>query len=1009
MSRPQSGMKQQETVLKNLKTALKNPRRESKPWALWIWNRVITEQQLVRQLASFIEFGFGGVAIRPGPEMEPAYLSEEFHTLFEKVCSTAEKADIGVRIADDFALPVNGFFQQLALKQSELRAQTITLEYTTVVDPRKEFETTLTQPQNVIALVARSMPSGQIDLDSCKEINIEDGQIKYKSGSHESRVMVFRKTFVVDPEGNYIPNAFNQKTAQAYIQDVLEPFKLRYSKYIPTTFEGFITEVPAVMPADSCIPWDDDLVIKYKSKYKKDLLKILPGLFFEIDDKSVRSRAHFYSYMAHSMYERFAGFMEAWSKKSRLSQWVLAPERDMFRTDNCLMEQFSMPTVQLSTVGLQNQEGTEDNFHLLRMMADANSVEFRRETVTVVGRNRLGEGATIQSLKNEIECANLNGPTKILIDGMFFNIEHRNQVRTPVNPNWYYPGWDQMKDLCEYTARLNEAAQLQDLHAARSVAVVIPSAAIMAEYIPSNGESSELAMSNLREIVDALSGESIPFDIISEARLLSCSVRINGEIGASDRVRKGNYQAVIIPYSRCVSKSLMVFLEKVTAKKSTVVFIKEPPQLCLEEGMTQSFSERIDKLVRTRRDCVHVRPTEEVCEVLQNIDCPVKPLVNGKPCRNLYSSVVMGSDYDQILIHNINECEDYFAEIELPGEKKVALIDCTDGELYKVEKIGHEDNKTKFGLNFEPNQTYFLAVADDIEDTAIVSENHTINKYGTSPRNYRVMLKDNWQFLPDSLNVLPLANWNMRIGLSRETGGYSHYSEAYFEVKHVPEICILVLCGMANLTYSPTPGGSYEIAINGATIEAYKPNDPNSEEPVPSWSNYCGEHTLKYDLKNHIMEGVNRISFRSVGEFNDPKPMIYPPIIAGDFSISKGAKGWTIDESVSNVGYDSWTRHGYPYLSGVGIYSQDFEVPSDFNRIVLKFSRSTGPLRVILNGKDLGMLKWHPLEVDISDVCRKRRNELVVHVSNTMDNLLRMNGRPSGFLGEVFLDIFQDQ
>ncbi|MFW6254817.1 MAG: hypothetical protein ACOC41_07810 [Chitinivibrionales bacterium] len=994
--------------MKNLKTALRNPRRESKPWALWIWNREITELELAQQLTSFIEFGFGGVAIRPGTEMSPAYLSEEYISRLETVCSMAESAGIGVRIADDFSLPCNGFFQEPAQKQSSLRSQTITLEYTKLIEAKAEFVMSVERPDEMIILAAHSYPNGQVDLDSCKEIHPQQNQITFQAGSQDTRVMVFRKSFLIDPAGHYIPNPFNPKAAQAYIQNVLEPLKATFSKYIPTTLEGFITEMPAVLPAENSIPWDDDLVVKYRSKYKRDLLKILPGLFFDVDEKSVRSRSHFYNYMSQSMYERFAGQLEAWAKKYRLSQWVLTPERDILRSDGVLLEQFCIPSITLSSVGIQNQEGTDQNYHILRMMADANTVEYRRETVTVIGRNRMGDGATVQSLKNEIDCAMLNGPTKILIDGMYFNIEHRNQVRTPINPNWYYPGWDQIKDLCGYATHLAEANSQPDLHVVRSVAVVMPSASIMAEYIPKNNESAETASTNLRKITNSLEGENIPYDIISESRLLSCSVRVNGEFGAADRIRKGNYQAVIIPYARYISKSLLVFLEKVSVKKGTIVFIDEPPVGCLEDGISEVFTDRVEKLVRTKRSCVHVKPVEEVCDTLQGVSCPAKILVNGKSCQDLYSSFISNTHYDQILIHNTADRADYYAEIELPAGKQVALVDCNEGELYKIEDIRNEANQTVFGLSFDPKQTYLLAVADDLEELAIVSPDHPVNKYRTTARKYRIMLKDKWSFLPDSLNVLPLANWNMRIGLSRETGGYSHYSEAYFEIKHIPEICVLVLCGINDSRQSATLGGSYEIAINGATIQPYNAQGQNPDEPIPAWGKYCGSRALKYDLRDYILNGVNRISFRSVGEYSDPQPMIYPPVIAGDFSISKGAKGWTIDEPASMVGYDSWTRHGYPYFSGVGIYSQDFEVPTQFSRIVLKFSQATGPVHVTLNSKDLGVLKWHPLEVDITDICEKRRNELVVRVSNTMDNLLRMNGRASGFMGEAYLDIYQE-
>jgi hypothetical protein len=46
------------------------------------------------------------------------------------------------------------------------------------------------------------------------------------------------------------------------------------------------------------------------------------------------------------------------------------------------------------------------------------------------------------------------------------------------------------------------------------------------------------------------------------------------------------------------------------------------------------------------------------------------------------------------------------------------------------------------------------------------------------------------------------------------------------------------------------------------------------------------------------------------------------------------------------------------------------------------------------------------MEIDITNTCEQRRNTLDVRVLNTIDNLLRMNGRLSGLTGEVFLDVY---
>ncbi len=84
--------------------------REFRPWAIWIWNLTISKEEVIKQLNFFIEQDFGGVAVKIGRDMRPAFLSEEFFELLLLVLQTAQKKNIGIRLAEDFSLPWSGSF-----------------------------------------------------------------------------------------------------------------------------------------------------------------------------------------------------------------------------------------------------------------------------------------------------------------------------------------------------------------------------------------------------------------------------------------------------------------------------------------------------------------------------------------------------------------------------------------------------------------------------------------------------------------------------------------------------------------------------------------------------------------------------------------------------------------------------------------------------------------------------------------------------------------------------------
>ena len=166
-----------------------------------------------------------------------------------------------------------------------------------------------------------------------------------------------------------------------------------------------------------------------------------------------------------------------------------------------------------------------------------------------------------------------------------------------------------------------------------------------------------------------------------------------------------------------------------------------------------------------------------------------------------------------------------------------------------------------------------------------------------------------------------------------------------------------------------------------------------------------GTPVTLYNMKDLLIKGANRFSLRTSAQVIDPQTILFPPLVLGNFAIVRGQNGWIIEKGSTLVGSDSWTRYGYPYLSGVGVYRQMFEIPHVYSRLILRMTRVSGVVDIKINGKEVGNFLWQPIEADVTSLCEPRRNELVVTVANTIDNILRLNARPSGILGDVNIDV----
>ncbi|MBN1578501.1 MAG: hypothetical protein JW913_18205 [Chitinispirillaceae bacterium] len=1011
--------------MKNFKELLKKPSRESQPWAMWIWNLAITRSQLMKQLEWFVENGFGGIAVRPSRDMVPTYLSEEFIDLFALVLRNAQKQGICVRIADDFSLPWSGCFSNEMAQSMQMRAQHLRLVENRLLSGREELFLEY-KPQNEIAMTVR-YHNGSIDPASVHELTCSgtSSSIKWQAPEGEWRLMVFRKEFIIDPSNGFIPNVFNPKVASVYIQKVLDVFKARFSKYMPATFEGFISELPSCRPGNSTIPWDDDLVVKFRSKSKKNLIKLLPALFCDFYPSAQKNRQQIYTFIHESIYERFVAPLEAWAKKNRFSQWVLAPERSVYLSTTVLADGSVPPETDLSAVGYQNIDGVAENYALLRIMADANTNEFRRETISVMGRNRNGIGATIQSLKSDFDTLLLSGPSKVIIDGCYFNLDQRSYAKTPFNPGWYSPGNGHVGELCTYITRSQEI--IKNIHWNRQVAVFASTSEIMAAYLPGEGNASTVGLERLDKTIRALDRCGVSYDLVSENLLSNCAVRSNGEFGTADRIRKGNYQAFIIPYAPDISRNVLIFIEKLVQKEGCVFFVENAPCGTIEDGISPTMSGRIDKILADRHKRTGIIKLAALDDALQSITPHVRVLVNGRTGSDIYHAFGSGEGYEMYLFHNTSETKEYSAIIELAENKHYTIIDCKNGEMSEIPLMQSDNGYRRFQFNAYPKTTAIMVAssASLVHGSREAAKQERCNPFVISERGYRIVLKDQWVFSTSSLNALPLANWNVRIGLSRESGGFSHFYESHFQAKSLPSVCKLVLTtpGIRRSASGGADVPPMEITVNGSRVDlipetVQQPASPEGEGAEPSAASaeekvyddsiplHFSESARAFSIGELLVRGFNRISIRTTGQVLDPDTIHYPPLLFGDFTLVKGQNGWAIDKLGEEIGNNSWITNGFPYLCGKGLYSQSFEVPNEYKRLVLRFSQVSGTIDITLNNKNLGIFSWQPIEVDITSVCEPKRNELVIGVVNSIDTILRMNGRPSGLIGEVYLDVY---
>lgn len=142
--------------------------------------------------------------------------------------------------------------------------------------------------------------------------------------------------------------------------------------------------------------------------------------------------------------------------------------------------------------------------------------------------------------------------------------------------------------------------------------------------------------------------------------------------------------------------------------------------------------------------------------------------------------------------------------------------------------------------------------------------------------------------------------------------------------------------------------------------------------------------------------GENRFAVETA----EPKPLAYLPalILWGDFAVDPQGR---LIAPPKSIPLGDWREHGYPALCGTGRYRAvaDFDTPPTH----LTVDSGGYPVRVTLNGKEVGLRAWPPFRFDLHGVAQQGRNEIVIEVTSTVGHLFTpTKSSPVGLLAAEF-------
>ncbi len=221
--------------------------------------------------------------------------------------------------------------------------------------------------------------------------------------------------------------------------------------------------------------------------------------------------------------------------------------------------------------------------------------------------------------------------------------------------------------------------------------------------------------------------------------------------------------------------------------------------------------------------------------------------------------------------------------------------------------------------------------------------------------------------------------WEMQLPVERENEEYPAdlWYAAHLYADVVPEDAMLLIDGFA--------GSAWELYVNGTRVTG------------PFERSWLDAEILQAAVGKLLVKGKNTIAVRlTVTKKSDG--MLDLLKLTGDFrvEIRDGVPVITASGKEQKIG--DWTKTGYPYYSGAGIYTGQFVMPAMDGecRVILKGEVGSDILEACVGDGELKKRLWRPYTIDLTDQVCEGKNTLKVRGVNTLVNLLEGKVQASG-------------
>jgi hypothetical protein len=970
-----------------VKKLFAKPTRDYSTGPLWVWNDMLTEDQIRDTLRDLASQKVKQVWVHPRPGMMTPYLGKDWFRLWKVALKEAGLLDMNVWIYDENSYPsgfAGGWVPEL---MPESRGRGLDL---------KESKSAPKWDDKLLAVF-------RLDGDTSENVT---ARVRTGEVLPEARYLVASVLRAGDSPwhgGRSYVDLMYPGVTEKFLELTFKPYEREIGQHFGKRVPGIFTDEPNIHPAGG-LPWTDGLPGEFQKRWGYSLLEHLPSLAQPVGDW--RKIRHNYFQVLNEQ------FIEHWSKpyhdycerhglewtghywdhewpncagvpdNMAMYAWHQRPAID------CLMNQY--------------REDTHAQFGNVRMVRElssiANQTGAKRTLCEIYGAG--GWDLRFEDMKRIGDWLQVLGVNTLNEHLSYVTLRGARKRDHPQSFSYHEPWWEAYHVSAGYLTRVSVA--LSQGEQINRVLVLEPTTT--AWMYQGDGARLNPLGNSFFKLVMALESAQVEYDLGSEDVL----TRHGSVAGRELKAGKRAYAVTVLPaFTENVNSRIAKLLEDLLAAGGTVVCLGEPPS-----RVDGTESPRM-KEVAQQANWLTIQPGDAP-QMLHKWSAPEQ------------FSIVRAPGDKGILFHHRRTLDDgevlflVNTSIDAPssgvvqsGARGVEKWDLYAGDVaaYPFENSG---TGVRASFHLPPSGSLMLFLSKKpLKPAPPVAETATTIA-ATGPMSvHRV-----------EPNVLTLDYVDITVAGETKTNIYFYQANQFAWQKNGMErnpwdSAVQFKEELISKTFPPGSGfeASYKFTIEGApprnlAIVIERPdlyritcNGQSITAKKGDW--WLDKAFGRIAIASAARPGENVVTIKAT-----PFTMFHelePAYVLGDFSLKSADRGFVIAPE-QNLQPGQWKEQGQPFYANGVSYARKFNLinltkPQGRHIVALGAWRGS-VAKVLVNGKSAGYITAPPWQCDVTPALKSGGNTIEVVVIGTLKNTLGPHhGNPP--LGSAWPGMFQ--